>query len=248
MCIQCSCHHFLFNNWIIKLSFSEQNTSCLCGHVDQMKQCYPKGCVSLRYTLCVSLAGSQGSSLNIVLVLHFWFYQTPQRPGGWKTWIAFYFWSSPKWPLISLFYQSTRIYCGREERERERWRGRERKLRWKKYSCITVLPLKKKSIATTISNATPMASATDVKSHSRGCVQTWLKQACQLWLRWWKSFCNPQNWAVDHREALVETSPYGDHVQVGYTLEIMTNSFIRKNHCFTLLIKLHMCTDCLAWT
>lgn len=35
-----------------------------------MKQCFPKGCVSLRCTLCVLLAGSHGPPLNIVLVLH----------------------------------------------------------------------------------------------------------------------------------------------------------------------------------
>lgn len=47
---------------------TEQNTSCLCSHVDLMKQ--SKGvCLSEVHTLML-LGGSHGSSLNIVLVLH----------------------------------------------------------------------------------------------------------------------------------------------------------------------------------
>lgn len=117
--------------------------------------------VCLSGTHRVFLAGSRGSSPHIVLLLHsnisdfffffFFLYQTPQRPDGWQTWIAFYFWSSPKWPLISLFYQSTRIYCRREgELEREGG-GRERRLRWKKkrekgWINCTALKKKKKNL------------------------------------------------------------------------------------------------------
>lgn len=146
------------NFWIIKSQLLRNKTHdvCLCVMCLLCDVCDVYGgdeatlsrevCVSQVHTVC-SWQGVEGRLLTLFyyyiltfLIFSFFFflYQTPQRPDGWQTWIAFYFWSSPKWPLISLFYQSTRIYCRREgkkkkggELEREGG-GRERRLRWKK--------------------------------------------------------------------------------------------------------------------
>lgn len=126
------------NFWIIKSQLLRNKTHdvCLCVMCLLCDVCDVYGgdeatlsrevCVSQVHTVC-SWQGVEGRLLTLFyyyiltfLIFSFFFflYQTPQRPDGWQTWIAFYFWSSPKWPLISLFYQSTRIYCRREGKKK----------------------------------------------------------------------------------------------------------------------------------